>query len=142
MRKTTFVSALAMLVLASFLVVPGAHAGATYALPVIVYTVNFSGGSYIYAEGTFSDTRSSSDTTSYMRCGLNYNQGWTTPTGYCSAYSATTGEYAYCYTTDPPAIQVIASMKDDSLIEFEHYTNSSTCSFVSSEEYSGVAPKK
>src|SRR5579872_2470293 len=129
-RNVSLVPALAMIALASFVVVPSAHAGEKYQLPVVIYSNSY----YTMAEGILSDTRNSSDSTSYLSCGLYYNQGQPI-TGYCSARSAT-GQTAYCYTTDPPAVQVIASLHGDSFVWFDVNANSSVCSFVSTEQSS------
>ena len=138
-RKRFFATSMIAIVLLWLVITPTTQAGSKYQYPVYVNTYSFSGESYTIAAGNVADTRNSTDVTSYIACSLYYNQG-SQNSGMCQAYSAS-GQYAYCSTTDPAALQVIGTMKGDSYVQFEYYANNSTCTFVSTTNASYLAPK-
>ena len=128
--RTVFASTLAVIAFTVLLAVPAAHAGWKYPQPVRV----FSSGGYVGASGSFSDTWNSTDTESYMVCGLQNG------IGYCYALDSS-GGWADCSTSDPALMQTIAAMHGDSIIGFGYATSNQICTYISTQIASYTAPK-
>ena len=135
-RTLSLACALAVVGVASLVVIPHAKAGYKGSYPVSVYSNPSDGAG---AQGSVGDTRNSGDTSSWIYCGIQGYPGQAIQ-GFCSANNAA-NQSATCYTSDPGLIQVIASMKGDSNIAFSAATNYGNCTYVESGTGSYFAPK-